>query len=81
MTYNNTNKLNSLLAECIKCATIYAQTDHARRSVIGMLCNVLEADSPSKLRTAWNIVQNDMRQYVDSIVVQEMRDEINGLCN
>lgn len=79
MTYSNTNKLNSLLAECIKCATIYAQNDHVRRSVIGMLCNVLEADSPSKLRTAWNIVQNDMRQYVDSIVLQEIDEGIlNG---
>ena len=79
MIYNNTNKLNSLLAECIKCATIYAQNDHVRRSVIGMLCNVLEADSPSKLRTAWNIVQNDIRQYVDSIILQEIDEEIlNG---
>lgn len=76
MTYNNTNKLNSLLAECIRCAMIYAQNDAVRKSVIGMLCNVLEADSPSKLRTAWNIVQNDMRQYVDSIVVQEIDEEI-----
>lgn len=78
MIYNKTNKLNSLLAECIKCATIYAQNDHVRRSVIGLLCNVLEADSPSNLRTAWNIVQNDMRQYVDSIVVQEMEEIICG---
>lgn len=79
MLCNNTNKLNSLLAECIKCATIYAQNDHVRRSVIGMLCNVLEADSPSKLRTAWNIVQNDMRQYVDMIIIQEIDEEVlNG---
>lgn len=61
------------LSECFKQATIYGD-----KTAVGMLCKMLEADTPYKLRQAWNEAYVTIERLVDSIIIQDIEDCIRG---
>ena len=59
------------LSEVNKQAFIYHDV-----KVMGIVCQMLEADTMNKLKQAFNAGYNDVRHLVDTIVVQELEDAI-----
>lgn len=62
------------ISECIKLAAM----DGNNLTAIGMLCKMLEADTPYKLRKAWNEAYVVVERLVDTLIVQEIEDAIRG---
>lgn len=61
------------LSEVSKQAFIYRDV-----KVMGIVCQMLEADTMNKLKQVFNAGYEDIKHLVDTIVTQEIEDAIDG---
>lgn len=64
------------LSEVNKQAFIYRDV-----KVMGIICQMLEADTISKLKQAFNAGYEDVKHLVDTLTLQELGEVIDGLCD
>lgn len=62
------------LSEVNKQAFIYRDV-----KVMGIVCQMLEADTMNKLKQAFNAGYNDVKHLVDTLTLQELGDAIDAI--